>query len=273
MIYETPDNLIELLNGVVSAANKTVFYSQKLSAGRAFKSLREFDQMPVTPLLEYRAQRLADVVAEPSQIEWIVGPYKGKSGSSVAVAEGADEGAHRYSIFTDAIKERIPLREGRTCVIITSPPKRYFAAEIGAILIRSGISAHVFTDCGSQRTYERIKYVNPDILVVLSDPLNEADFPDSLDLCVTFRRSQRLRRFPQLDFFIIDELGFLGQSGDCETYRLNEDMYYFERSERGRLIVTSLYNHVQPMLRIAVMDKTGPLASHTLKLTELSVTA
>ena len=79
-----------------------------------------------------------------------------------------------------------------------------------------------------------------------------------------------MRRLPQLDFYIVDELGFLGHSTDCETYTLHQDAYYFQQSDSGNLIVTALYNRVQPMIRIETMDRVEPLGSHTVRFTELS---
>ena len=80
-----------------------------------------------------------------------------------------------------------------------------------------------------------------------------------------------MRKISQLDFYHVDELGFLGQSTDCESYLLNSDEYYFERSDNGRLIVTSLYNHVQPMLRIETMDTVKPLGKHGVEFNQMRI--
>ena len=270
MIYETPANLPELLDGTVRSAAVTAFYSPILEDRPRIRDLEDFSRIPITPLQRYREQRLADVLAEPSKVEWIVGPYKGQSPRSVAVAEGADEGTDRFDIFADAVKECISFERQWTCAVVTSAEKRYFAAEIATMLIRSGIPSHVFADQGKPRTYERLRHTSPEVLVILSDPLDEAKLPQSIELCVTFRRSQKLVRFPQLDMHVIDELGFLGQSTDCESYTSNRDVYYFERSDAGNLIVTALYNRVRPVLRIETMDLVKPLESHHMQFVELS---
>ena len=270
MNYETPDNLVELLDGAVQAASRTAFYRPALDGRTQIGSLEEFAQIPVTSLECYRRQRLADVLAEPSGVEWIVGRYRGHTASSVAVAEGPEEGANRYDLFTDAVKQAVPPETLHTCAVVTSAERRYYAAEIATILIRWGIPSHVFIDKGDVRTYERLRHVRPDLVVVLSDGVFEADLPSSVRLCVTFRRTQRMASTRQLDMYLIDELGFLGYSNDLETYTLNKDMYYFERGDDGKLIATALYNRVQPMLRIQTMDKARPLGSYTLVFTELS---
>ena len=48
----------------------------------------------------------------------------------------------------------------------------------------------------------------------------------------------------------VDGLGFLGHSSDLDAYTLNSDVYYFEQSSDGRLMVTPLYGRVQPALRV-----------------------
>ena len=270
MGYETPDNLVELLDHVVRAAGRTPFYSQLLKGPDRIRSLEDFGRIPVTPLERYREQRLADVLADPGRIEWIVGPYKGQSTASVAVAEGPEEGAYRCDLFTDAVKECESLEAHRNCAVVTSAEKRYFAAEIATILIRSGVPSHLFVDNGGPRTYERLHHTSPDLLVILSEPLAETELPRSIERCVTFRRSQRMEKLQQLDLYVIDELGFLGHSTDCEIYTLNRDVYYFERSDCANLVVTSLFNRVQPMLRLQTMDKVRPLEGHTLQFAELS---
>ncbi len=270
MPYETPDNLVELLDGIVNQAAQTAFYSSMLNGHRRIRNPEDFGNIPVTSLETYRRQRFADVLAEPSKVEWIVGPYKGQSPDSVAVAEGPEEEANRYELLTDAVKDCISLQTKRTCAVVTSPEKRYFASEVATILINAGIPSHVFTDKGTSRTYELVEHVSPEVVVLLSDNLSETRLPEDTELCITFRRSHILRAFQQLDVYIVDELGFLGHSTDCESYKLNRDVYYFERSEGGNLIVTSLYKRVQPMLRIETMDKVAYLGNHALEFTELS---
>ena len=186
------------------------------------------------------------------------------------MAEGADEAEDRYDLLTDAVKACISLDSPRTCAVVTSGGRRYFAAEIAAILIRSGVPSHVFVDRGEPRTFERLHSTSPDLLVVLSDGLAEAELPPSIELCITFRRSQKMVSFPQLDVYVVDELGFLGHSTDCETFALYNDVCYFETSDNGNLVVTALYNRVRPMVRVETLDRVDALGTHTLTFAALS---
>ena len=202
---------------------------------------------------------LVSVLAQPARVDSIVGPYHGLSPNSVAVAESSEEGAERFDILTDAVRECLSLDTRRTCAVVASADKRYFGAEIATILIRSGVVAHVFADTGGPRTHERLRLVEPDILVVLTSPIAEAELPSSIELFITFGFSQRFERAPQLDLHVVSELGFLGHSTDGEGYVLYKDSYLFETSEAGRLVVTSLFNRVQPLLRIETSDYVGAL--------------
>ena len=105
----------------------------------------------------------------------------------------------------------------------------------------------------------------------LVEGLEEEELPETIKLCITFRRSQRMNRFRQLDVYIVDELGFLGHSTDCGTYALNQDLYYFEQSEDGFLVVTALMNRTQPMMRLRTMDKVEYLSGHALEFAQLSL--
>ena len=270
MTHQRPADLVELLSGVVRASDRTPFYSGILKGRTGISDLEDFDRIPVTPLAVYRRQSLADVLADPAGIDWIVGPYRGRADVSVAVTEGTDEGAVRYQVFTDAVKPRVSFQEQSVCAVVTSADKRYFAAEIATILIRSGVPSHVFTDSPTGRAYQLLRETGASLLVILSGHLAEEELPESIRHCITFRRSQRMRHLPQLDFYIIDELGFLGHSTDCETYTLHENAYYFQWSDSGNLIVTALYNRIQPMIRIETMDRVEPLGSNTVRFTKLS---
>lgn len=270
MTYSFPDNLIELLNTVVISAQKTEFYSRKLSPDLEINSLKEFSKIPVTPISEYRHQRLVNVVSTPSDIEWIVGPYGGHSSIDVAIAEGPIEAMFRYDSFIDASKKYLPKSSTNLGVILCSKDMRYFSAEISAILIRHGIPTHVFLDHGQIRNHEVIEQIKPNILVVLSDHLIESALPESIELLITFRQSKKFNNIRQLDFFFVREFSFLGHSVDLITYELNKDLYYFEVSETGELIITTLYNQVQPMLRIQIKDQVSNRLADTVASLQLS---
>ena len=51
-VYKTPDNLVELLNGVVRSASRTAFYRPRLSGATGIATLDEFRAIPPTPLAE-----------------------------------------------------------------------------------------------------------------------------------------------------------------------------------------------------------------------------
>jgi hypothetical protein len=264
--YEAPDNLVTHLDNVVDSAAQTSFFGSVLAGRSGVESLADFASIPFTPIEMYRRQRLADLLAQPASVDSIVGPYRGLSPDSVAITESSAEGAERFDIFTDAVQECLSLDARRTCAVVASADKRYFGAEIATILIRSGVVAHVFVDHGGPRTYERLRLIKPDILVVLTAPIVEAELPSSIKLCITFGLSQRFERVPQLDLYVVSELGFLGHSTEGDGYVLYKDSYHFETSESGRLVVTSLFNRVQPLLRIETSDYAGALDGDFVRL-------
>ena len=107
--YKTPDNLVELLSKVVHAARRTAFYGPRLSGATGIATLDEFQAIPPTPLAEFRKRALRDTLAEPSSVDWIVGAHGGQSPTRTATVENADEGAIRYDVLADAVKEQFPL--------------------------------------------------------------------------------------------------------------------------------------------------------------------
>lgn len=255
--YETPANLVELLDRVVAAAGDTAFYGTRLGGQCGVESMADFGSIPITPIAELRWQRMADTLARPAEVEWIVGPRSGRVRGTLAVAEGVDQTGARYDVFRDALREADPESRLRSCAVISSPERRYFSAEISTILGYVGIQAHVFSDTDRRRTREILRVLSPELVVVLCDWLDGPDLPPETRLCVTFDRGPRLLEDGNLDMYHIDELGFLGHSTDGEQWILYNDLYLYERSESGRLVVTALHNLVQPLLRIETEDPAG----------------
>ena len=267
---DKPDDLLELLSGTIRSAARAPFYSKLMTNGVEMRGISDFERLPITPLERYRRQRLADVLAEPSQVDLIVGPYRGQSPEAVAVTEGADEIALRYEIFADTVRDYFPIGPQHTVAVLAAAERRQFAAEVATMLINAGVVTHVFTDYGDGSAYELIRSVDPQVVALLCDEVDESALPPDVEFCITFRRSHVACRTRQLDLYVVDELGLLASSEDCETYWPNDDVYYFERSEKGNLVVTSLYNRVQPMLRIETMDAVKPLIEGAIEFTALS---
>ena len=253
--YKTPDNLVELLDKVVRSASRTAYYGPRLSGATGIATLDEFRAIPPTPVSEFRERALRDTLAEPHKVDWIVGPDGGQFPTRTAMVENADEGAIRYDVLADAVKEQIPLDASTVCAAVSTPERRYFASEVATILIADGAHAHVFTDEGRPRTYERLNLLEPQVVVILSPRLEEDRLPQTTKLAITFNCEHRLTRLPQLDVYHVDGLGFLGHSSDLDTYTLNSDVYYFEQSDDRHLIVTPIYGRVQPALRVLTEDR------------------
>ena len=266
--YKTPDNLVELLDRVVRSASRTAFYDPRLSGVTGIATLDEFRVIPPTPLSEFHERSLRDTLAEPSKVDWIVGADGGQSPTRTAMVESADEGAIRYDVLADAVKEQASLDASTVCTAVSTPERRYFASEVATILIAAGAHAHVFTDEGRPRTYERLDLLGPQVVVMLSPRLEEDRLPETTKLALTFNREHQLTRIPQLDVYHVDGLGFLGHSSDLDTYTLNSDVFYFEQSSDGRLMVTPLYGRVQPALRVLTEDKVEFVAESRVRFVE-----
>ena len=270
MKYESPENLAELLGAVVEAAGRTRFYRDRVDAASGIEGLDDFRQLPITPIGLLRGQRLADTMADPQALQWIVGSYRGRAQPSMAVAESVTETAARYDVFRDALKATWDLEAIRTAVVLTSPERRHFAAEVSTILGYMGIPAHVLPDGDDEGTYRGIPLLSPDLLVVLADGFDEGRVAGHAGHAITFRRSHKLEQRRQIDVYMVDELGFLGHSEDMEHWTLYNDQYLYERSESGSLVVTALHNRTQPMLRIDTGDTVESLGRYDMKLGALA---
>ena len=269
MIFHTPDNVLELLDGAVSAALRTPFYRDLFPTGSRIASMDDFSRLPITPISTYRRQRLGRVVADPSRVQWIVGPHQDRGASTVPVAEGLEETASRYGVFRDALRDALPKASRGPAVVLSEPRRRYFAAEISTMLGHLGIPAHVFPSGPTPAALAAIDKLSPRILVALVDRLDESSLPSSVELCVTFRRSHLLKRVAQLDLYQVDELGFLAHSTDLRDWVVYNDQYLFETAPDGGLVVTALRNTTMPLIRLKTMDSVASLEPYRLRFADL----
>ena len=269
MIFHTPDNVLELLDGVVAAAMKTPFYRELFPSDCGIASMDDFRRLPITPISTYRRQRPGRLVADPSRVQWIVGPHRGRDVSAVAVAESAEDTASRYGVFRDALRDALPSADREPAVVLSEPRRRYFAAEISTMLGHLGIPAHVFPSGATPAALASIGKLSPLILVSLVDRLDESVLPPSVELCVTFRRSHVLERVAQLDLYVVDELGFLAHSTDMLEWVVYNDQCFFETAPDGGLVVTALRNTTMPLFRLKTMDSVASLGPHHLGLARL----
>ena len=265
--YKTPDNLVELLDKVVRSASRTAYYPPGSPARPGSPRWTSSAPFP-RPRCRNSANARCVTPSLSHKVDWIVGADGGQSPTRTAMVENADEGAIRYDVLADAVKEQVSLDASTVCAAVSTPERRYFASEVATILIAAGAHAHVFTDDGRPRTYERLDLLEPDVVVMLSPRLEEDRLPQTTKLAITFNREHRLTRLPQLDVYHVDGLGFLGHSSDLDTYTLNSDVYYFEQSSDGRLMVTPVYGRVQPALRVLTEDKVEFVAESRVRFVE-----
>ena len=269
-IYDRPANILCQLNKIIECASKTAFYKDKLQGIGHMSSLSDIVSIPSTPIDILRTRSLVDMVTNPSKVQWITGRLLGQTSRNIPVVEGSKETSRRYDIFRDALRDTLPIVDILNAIVLTDPLRRNFAAEIGTIMGYMGIQSHVFVNDGSMLPYDRINQLNPDILVIASDEIDESLLPKQIRLAITFRRSHSLSHIPQLDIYMVDEFGFLGHTTNLKRWVVYNDQYLFEISSSGKLIVTSLLNYVQPLLRINTDDTVIELTKYHIALGKLS---
>ncbi|MCH7800473.1 MAG: hypothetical protein IIC24_02905 [Chloroflexi bacterium] len=266
--FPDTSNLVQRLNSVVKAASKTEHYrTADPPIPIEVTSLESFQAIPPTPILKYRDLRLPATLTDLSTIEWVVGPYLGHSPQAIAYVEDSDAARTRNDLYRHALGQAVTSGEKSSAVVIATHQRRYFGAEMASILVRIGIPAHLFVDLSLPRLEQVLQALEPSVLVVLDDEVIEEVIPASVNLCVTVRRSHTFTQHPQVDLYVVNELGLLGRSTDCATYSLNHAECHFEQNESGRLIVTPLYNLLQPKIRIETLDSVEFLNQTQARLT------
>lgn len=248
----------------MKAASRTAFFREAVGGRSSIRSIKEFKQLPITSIDEYRKQRIADVVTNLSQIQWIAGAYRGQQDNMIPLAESTADTSARYDIIRDAVLSALPSRIARTAAVLTGTKRRFFGAEVAAILGYHGIPTHLFIDNSTADQWARISLLTPSILVILTEHIDEEQIPESTELCITFRHMHHLNSVPQLDMYLVDEIGVLAHSTDQKAWVPYNDLYYFEQTTKNDLVVTSIRSRLRPILRMRVTDNIKQINSHTI---------
>ena len=242
MKYESPNNLLELLDDVVKAAAQTRFYKSRLNNNDRVRSIEEFHNLPLVPITDLRNQNFSDTIVDQEFLQWIVGSDRTREQYSLPIAESSTVTATRYDLFCDALKDHWDLTSVDFAVIVTSKKRLYYAAEISTILGYIGIPAHVFTDTEENKVYRQLRQLETSLLIILTNDFDENHADPKGIPTVTFRLSHKLKKSSQIDLYTVDELGFLGHSRDLNYWTIYNDQYLYEQSGSGSLVVTALYN-------------------------------
>ena len=245
-----PGNHEQLLLEAVEAARSFRFWSEKLG-DRPVRSMADFENLPLTSVDEYRAQTFESVVADPTGVEWVPGPWLGQSPKRVPVAEGPSEANVRVELMADALRTALAGESSDTAaLVVVESQRRHFGAEVCAVFVRMGVKAHLLTESASDRLGELVRAFAPDVVVALSSAVDMQALPDSVTGVVTVGRQINAQGRRHIDLCVQNELGVLGSRFGTDRYELNHQAFHFEESPGGTIAVTPYFSRVQPFIRL-----------------------
>ncbi len=245
-----PGNYLQLLSEAVAASQRCRFWSEKLG-DRAIHSIADFENLPFTPVEEYRAQTLGSVIADAEVIEWIPGPWLGQSPDRVPVAEGPAEAKVRGELLADALAQALPDEPGgSSALVVVEGERRHFGAEVCAAFVRMGVRAHLVAESATDRLDDLLATFSPDVLVALSPSLDMRALPESVTGAVTVGRDADSEGKNHVDLLVQSELGVLGTRTGNGRYEPNSHRFHIEESPNGTLAVTPYFSRVQPVIRL-----------------------
>ncbi len=255
---------IELLSSAVEAARRARFWRLRLP-DTPIASLGDFARLPIVDAREYRCQRFADIISAPSEIDWIPGPWLGQSPERSPVAEGATEARLRVRIMREVLSRAVPdVTHDPVAVVASTFDNRYFGAEMCAVFIRMGISAHLATDSGVDSLADLLSVFEPDIVAPLTNRVDIGDLPRSVRCVITVGADSPPEHIPHIDLYVCNEFGVLGMREDSGGYHLAHSAFHFETSPNDTLIVTPYFSRVQPIIRLDTGDRTPATAPPNL---------
>lgn len=201
---------------------------------------------PLTPE-RLRATPLAHQVDSLDDTQRSVTPFwLGTRRSPAALVTDQEDTDSFYDEAKDAFR-LLGVRRGACLALLTPPAQRYFAAELSDRLGYAGIRAHLVIDHGRPTTEAAVEALRPDIVVACGPAAAASVRPD-----VTLRDPAH----DGADIYLVPEAGIVAvRRAAGEPYRVLAAYIAVEADRDGRLLVTALLRHHQPVIRYLTPDR------------------
>ncbi len=220
-----------------------------------------FRTAPLLTSERLRATPLAEQVDSLRDTQRSVTPYRlATRATPAALVTDAEDTDSFYDEAKDAFR-LLGVQRGAVLALVSPPEQRYFAAELSDRLGYAGIRAHLVIDRSATSSSDALTALRPDLVVAAGPASAVSVTPD-----ITIRDPAR----EGADIYLAPEVGMIAvRRAAGEPYRLLPGYVHIETNPDGRLIVTSLLRHHQPVIRYLTGDR-GRLVRGRLWLSEVA---
>ena len=213
--------------------------------------LNDFKRLPVTNREVYASLGdVAQCVANPWEMVAPLAPWdKSRPRFPLAVLYSAqDEAAFEERV--QFLLGQVGIPQGDMVTILVGPQQIYTASDLADILIYLGHPTHLLL-CNMASVGQRLMDAAPVTLFLLNDfDTSSTAWPSSVRHVVSFDRQHvSCSTVGHCNVLHLDELPFIAVRSGDGPFRPTQGHFFFEQSDHGTLLITTLKLHLFPFIR------------------------
>ncbi len=246
---------IHQLEKVVSnAAVNITMFRNLYGEEPCINSLCDFKQLPITSRSHYvQPWTVSDMVEDPWDLTTSVAPWNcDEHRFPLAVLHSAED----EMVLEERVRyllEQLGFTKGRRLTLLIDDMQLYAASDLSDILIYLGYPCEMIlvNDRSECALREHIAKTHATSVFLYSDQsLSDEAFPPCTECVVGFNRRQKVRHAHLgRDIFHLDEIPMIAVDAGDGQYHSPTGHFFFEQSDRGTLLITTLQQDYSPFIR------------------------
>lgn len=249
------DETIHNLQKVVARATSNIAMFRVLYGVKPpVERLEDFQNLPVTSSSDYmNLEDVTDTVRSPWDLATSVAPWDFGSPRFPLAVLHSPEDESVLEERAEYLLAHIDFRKGEMATILVRSPQLYAASDLSDILIYLGYPCEMLLLNGESDSSLRERLARTDaknVFLCCDGHLGTEAFPPCVEHVVGFNRWQRTQDcFTWSDMFHLDEISLIAINTGDGRYSAPPGHFFFEQSDRGTLLITTLKQDYSPFIR------------------------
>lgn len=253
------DNTVtcQLEKVVFNASNNISMFRNLYGENISIKSIDDFRNLPITSRSDYAClQDVSEVVTEPWDMAAPVAPWNWQSSKFPLPVLHSSQEELSLEERTKYLMDQMGLGGGQVLTLLVDTRQIYAASDFADILIYLGNLGYpcqmLLLDSEPEKVInQRLTKVRAESLFLFSDrELGGQALPSCIRQVVSFNFRQKPKGcFQHLDVFHLDEIPLIAVNTGDGRYRCPDGHFFFEKSDKGTLLITTLKQDFAPFIR------------------------
>ncbi len=254
MTMKTDGTLYELQKVIANAVSSITMFRNLYGRLPHINCFEDFRKLPTTNRSDYeKLQDVSDCLQNPWNMTTSVAPWDCSYPKfPLSVLHSAED----EMVLEERVRyllEQLALTKGRRLTLLIDDIQLYAASDLSDILIYLGYPCEMILINGRSECAlrERIAKTHATSVFLCSDQnLSDEVFSPCVEHVVGFNHQQKSRRVHLgRDIFHLDEIPMVAVNAGDGRYHSPAGHFFFEQSDRGTLLITTLQQDYSPFIR------------------------